>query len=146
MPLHGRVLDLGFGSGWDMRYFHSRGYEVAGIDISRRQVVRARESLPYADVHLGDIARADECFSLESFDGIWACAAIVHIDRIQAEKTFHSMYRLLRPGGSAYVSVKCRSDVNAPEIVEKPSRSSDGIVKRYIYWLPEDLFAALRST
>lgn len=143
VPQGGRILDLGFGSGWDIAYFSDLGYEVSGIDISRRQVARVRALSPEARIILGDLCRADEQLPIASYDGVWASASVVHMDRPDAERAFGGMYRLLRSGGVGYVSVKYRADVNAPEVVEKPSISSGGVTKRYVYWLQDDLFAAL---
>lgn len=146
IPYGGRVLDLGFGSGWDIGYFLGHECEVAGMDISRRQVATVRERYPEAEILLGDISRADEYFRPESFDGVWACASVVHMDPPDAVRTMRAMYRLLRPDGTGYLSTKCRVDVNAPEVVEKPSVSSGGVTKRYVYWLPDDLMDRLEET
>jgi SAM-dependent methyltransferase len=135
------VLDLGFGSGWDLDYFADLGYDIAGLDISRRQVARVRERHSDSRILLGDISRADEYFVLGSFDGVWASSAVAHMDRIEAEKTFRAMHYALAAGGTGYVSVTCRVDVNAPETIEKKTPSGNTVM-RYD-WLPDDLFESL---
>lgn len=42
----------------------------------------------------------------EKYDGIWACASILHLRREELPEVFRKMYRALKPGGILYVSFK----------------------------------------
>lgn len=33
-PPHSSLIDFGFGNGSALRYFHNKGYQVSGVDIS----------------------------------------------------------------------------------------------------------------
>ncbi|MBI4344129.1 MAG: class I SAM-dependent methyltransferase [Euryarchaeota archaeon] len=44
--LRGRILDVGCGSGFDVSYFHSKGCEIEGCDISEIAVEHAKKRFP----------------------------------------------------------------------------------------------------
>src|SRR4051794_33177282 len=41
-----RLLDLGCGPGWDTLYFHNRGFNVTGIDLSSGMLEEAGQRVP----------------------------------------------------------------------------------------------------
>ncbi|MCX6793817.1 MAG: class I SAM-dependent methyltransferase, partial [Candidatus Gottesmanbacteria bacterium] len=45
-------------------------------------------------------------FSDESFNGIWACASLLHLERTETPAVLASFYRILKPGGILFVLVK----------------------------------------
>ena len=46
----------------------------------------------------------------EEFDGIWACATLLHVPREKLGSTFERFARALRPGGAWHLSVKHGTD------------------------------------
>ena len=68
LPDKGKVLDLGCGSGRDVKAFIERGYDVTGLDGSFKLVQRAREFTKVEIIH-------DDFENLSfknQFDGIWS--------------------------------------------------------------------------
>ena len=99
IPQGGRILDVGFGSGRDLAYFSKQGYLAHGIDLVEEFVLRARKEGLSAKV--GDFH--DLPFK-EEFDGIWACASLLHSDNLPL--AFENLSRALKVGGVFYLSMK----------------------------------------
>jgi SAM-dependent methyltransferase len=96
------VLDAGCGSGRDARAFAEGGYRVMAFDASAEMVklAAAYTGLDVKHMTFGDMAWVEE------FDGIWACATLLHVPRSELGPTFARFARALRQGGAWYLSVK----------------------------------------
>ena len=101
LPKTGKILDVGFGSGRDMIYFNSLGYEVDGIDISV-EFVNNMKSQGF-NVRLES---ASEINYDNEYDGIWACASLLHIKREELEQTIIKCVNALKKNGIFYCSFK----------------------------------------
>ncbi|MDO4650118.1 MAG: class I SAM-dependent methyltransferase [Eubacteriales bacterium] len=102
LPTHAKILDYGCGSGRDTRYFLERGYAVDAIDGSR-------ELCDYATAYTGIPVRCmlfQELDAVKEYDGIWACASILHVAKAELPEIFRKMIRALKPGGMIYISFK----------------------------------------
>jgi 2-polyprenyl-3-methyl-5-hydroxy-6-metoxy-1,4-benzoquinol methylase len=75
LPNNGLVLDLGCGSGRDSLWFMEQGYEVIAADGSKELVEHCRKFLEDRVIH----ATYEDFESELTFDGIWACASLLHI-------------------------------------------------------------------
>ena len=75
LPEQAHVLDAGCGSGRDAVAFAKLGYRVTAFDASPALVALAESHLrrPVQCLHFQDIAWR------ETFDGIWACASLLHV-------------------------------------------------------------------
>ena len=102
LPEQAHILDLGCGSGRDTKAFVDRGYKVDAIDGSPEMCERASE---YSGVHV----KCMDFFDLEGngkYDGIWACASILHVERDRVPDMIGKMRDALKPGGVMYISFK----------------------------------------
>ncbi|MDD4743824.1 MAG: class I SAM-dependent methyltransferase [Eubacteriales bacterium] len=100
----GLVLDLGCGSGRDSRVFLEKGYDVTAVDASRELIRHCR-------TFLGDraIQATFESFgSPVCFDGIWACASLIHVSREHLPDILRKYVAMLHPGGVFFMSFKLR--------------------------------------
>lgn len=79
LPSHGRILDIGCGPGGDADYFTTKGFRVTGIDFSEKLLEIAKKRVPQVTFYKQDFRRLG--FSQVSFDGIWACASLLHLKR-----------------------------------------------------------------
>ncbi|MGM9969716.1 MAG: methyltransferase domain-containing protein [Anaeroplasma sp.] len=73
---------LGFGSGRDSLYFTSKGYEVYAIDPTKSFCDNARK-LGINNVY--NLYAQDMEFD-NVFDGIWACASLLHVPSNELKK------------------------------------------------------------
>jgi SAM-dependent methyltransferase len=102
VPAGGRLLDAGCGSGRDALAFSRLGFEVDAFDASSRCVEQARTLTGLQIEQL----RFDEMAFENEFDGIWACASLLHVRRQQLDEVLGSFHRALRDHGVAYLSFK----------------------------------------
>jgi SAM-dependent methyltransferase len=98
----GSILDAGCGSGRDALAFARAGFDVTAIDASAEMVKLAADhtGLPVQHLAFGDMKWRD------AFDGIWACASLVHTPRAKLCETLQRFAEALRPGGVFWMSMK----------------------------------------
>lgn len=102
----GKILDLGCGPGRDTLYFLEAGYDVTGMDGSQAMVDHCRNELHLNVVH----ATFDSYQPKECFDGIWACASLVHVPHQELTRIILRYLSFLRIGGIFFMSFKDRSE------------------------------------
>ncbi len=102
IPAGGRILDAGCGSGRDSLAFLKKGYQVVSIDASA-QMVNATTKLT------GQEAKLLQFDALEfdsEFDGIWACASLLHVARRDLNPILTRLTKALKPNAVLYLSFK----------------------------------------
>ena len=100
-----QVLDLGCGPGRDVDFLTHLDCTVVGLDLSAGMLSEARKRLPHAPLIQADL-RVPPLAS-ERFDGIWACASLLHLPRAGFGPALAELVRLLRkPGGVLYLALK----------------------------------------
>ncbi len=102
IPEHGHILDAGCGSGRDSRAFIDNGYRVTAFDASTQMA-------QLASAYIGQsvaVLRFQDAVWTERFDGIWACASLLHVSRQELSDVLRRLARALKPGGAMYVSWK----------------------------------------
>lgn len=97
-----RILDFGCGSGRDTKYFLEQGFAVDAMDGSAQLCALAGKltGIPVKQMLFSDLD-ADSVY-----DGIWACASVLHLEYEPLGDVFHKMIRALKQGGCLYVSFK----------------------------------------
>jgi SAM-dependent methyltransferase len=97
-----RILDAGSGSGRDALKFQLLGYKVEAFDASPAMVAATRE-------HTGVPTKLMrfENFSWEHpFEGIWACASLLHVAEADLSEVINRLATHLTQGGALYLSFK----------------------------------------
>ena len=97
-----RILDVGCGSGRDTLAFKNKGYEVDAIDYSEELVKRAT-LITGVQVKLQRFYEIDEH---EIYDGVWACASLLHCERDRLAEIIGKLRTALKPNGVIYMSFK----------------------------------------
>jgi SAM-dependent methyltransferase len=101
-----RILDAGCGVGRDSKVFLQKGYKVEAFDSSIQMV---RLSSEYTG-QMTRFLRFEDMDYVDEFDGIWACASLLHVAREDLPDVFRRLERALKKGGVLYASFKVGSD------------------------------------
>jgi SAM-dependent methyltransferase len=102
IPKHSRILDLGCGSGRDTKKFIELGYDVLAIDP-------IEEFVEFSSKYTGQktlLMKAEDIEFEDDFEGIWACASILHIEPENMPMVLRKLYKALRKNGVLFISVK----------------------------------------
>ena len=102
IPRGGSILDAGCGSGRDTLYFKSQVYNATAMDASAALGKLAGDLLGQ-DVHC--IGFEDITWQ-KQFDGVWACASLLHISKQKLPSVMTRLAKSLKPGGVMYASFK----------------------------------------
>lgn len=97
-----RILDYGCGSGRDSRYFLSKGYQVEACDGSEEMVKIATKTAGIAVKQM----LFEELDETARYDGIFACASILHVPSKALPDIFRRLKRAVKKDGIVYVSFK----------------------------------------
>ena len=98
----GSILDLGCGAGSAALYFTRKGYKVLAVDgcaeycehTRRRAGCEARQML------FGELDYTN------AFDGVWACASLLHVQKDALPGVLRLIRRALKKDGVFYASFK----------------------------------------
>ena len=102
LPEHASILDLGCGSGRDSLAFHQKGYQVDAIDYSETLVSKAQQLTGLPVRHQSFYELDEE----NKYDGIWACASLLHCERQKLPAVLSRILRALKTDGVLYMSFK----------------------------------------
>lgn len=111
LPQNAHILDAGCGSGRDSKYFKSQGHAVTAFDASAPLAQLASDfiGLPVT------VATFSTFDTKERFDGIWACASLLHVPSGELAETFKKMSQWLKPNGVLYCSFKYGNEDSAKD-------------------------------
>ena len=93
------VLDLGCGSGRDTLLLEEYGFYVTPMDGSEEmcklaEVDKEALQMTYDEMEFDDV-----------FDGIWACASLIHLTEDEMRKVMKKLVQALKENGVLYFSV-----------------------------------------
>ncbi|HEY5556052.1 class I SAM-dependent methyltransferase [Acetobacterium sp.] len=102
LPDSAHILDLGCGSGRDSKSFLEQGYTVTAMDGSI-------ECCKLASDYIGQEVLCKTFEELDfdqAFEGVWACASLLHVAYEKLTGIFEKIAQALKPGGVLYASFK----------------------------------------
>ena len=99
------ILDAGCGSGRDTKYFLDQGYKVSAFDASS-EMVKLASALTGEPI---ETKMFHEMTEENIYDGIWACASLLHVPLQDLQETMQVMNRSLKQGATFYASFKLGS-------------------------------------
>lgn len=102
LPQNSRVLDAGCGTGRDAKYFAEQGLIVEAFDASEELVKLARIHTALEIQHSSFLTFK----STNKYDGIWACASLLHVPFNELSSTIEYLASYLKFGGIFYLSFK----------------------------------------
>lgn len=138
----GRVLEIGSGGGRDALALEKRGIHVRRTDVSRG----------FVDLLRADGFEADQLDPLTDdltdprrpgmpYDGIWACACLIHVAREDLGTVLGRLAEATRPGGRLHASVR---EGDGDDV---STHGSAAAPRRYVetYWREPALRSALEN-
>ncbi len=138
LPPEGTVLDVGCGPGADTAVLQSYHLNAIGLDFSHEMMRVGRDQynirVPFAQTDMRCLPFTGQ------IDGIWACASLLHLDREDVQPTLREFYRVLRPGGVVYLSVKLGSGGKWV-----PTAYGQPLPRFFTFWQPETLDPLLET-
>ena len=96
------ILDAGCGSGRDSLYFLSKGYNVSAFDASIEMVNLSSKLTGLSVQH----AKFEDINFDVVFNGIWASASLLHVDRGSIMDILQRLSAMLNKGGVLFMSYK----------------------------------------
>lgn len=96
------ILDAGCGSGRDSRAFMELGYRVTAMDASEKICMEAEKVLGQKVL----CTSFEELDMEQMFDGIWACASLLHAPKENIQDVLYRLKCALKDDGVLYASFK----------------------------------------
>lgn len=122
----GKAIDLGCGSGTNVITLAQQGWEVTGVDFSRRAINQAHQKAQQHQVNVRlivcDVTKLQ--LNTEKFELILDIGCFHSLDPISRQKYIENVMRLLSPEGTflLYAFVKAQT-TRAPGITESEIKS-----------------------
>lgn len=132
IPDGGRILDAGCGSGRDALAFHGLGYKVSAFDGSEAiaNLAAQKTGLPVQHRSFAQVTESS------TYDGIWACASLLHLAVNEVPAVIGQLWSALKPGGTFYLSFKI-GDGEREHQGRHFTDANEDIAKRWVSDLPE---------
>ena len=138
----GRLLDLGCGAGEPFpRYFLDRGWEVYGVDFSKKMLHLAAQYAPGMHTICDDMLEVE--FAPAQFDALTCIYSLFHVPRARHPELFAKFRRWLRPGGQVLFTYATREYTGADEF--EGEKEFMGQQLFYSHTTPETLRAQLEE-
>ena len=102
LPEHATILDFGCGSGRDTKYFLEQGCMIDAMDGS---LELSKAASKYTGINVKHML-FQELNEKEKYDGIWACASILHVKREELPEIIRKMSLAAKANGIIYLSFK----------------------------------------
>ncbi len=112
LPDAATILDAGSGAGRDTKYFTDRGHRVLAFDYSPKLAAISSEFTGVAT----KVRSFEEVDEIAQYDGVWACASLLHLPLSALPDALRRLVRALKPRGVIYASFRkgqgerCHSD------------------------------------
>ncbi len=97
-----KILDIGCGPGRDLKYFKSSGHTPVGVEscVELAQYARHFSNCTVFRCRIQDFDEED------SYDAVWACASLLHLNTEELKQSFLIIRDLLKEEGVFYCSFK----------------------------------------
>lgn len=136
---HAHILDVGCGPGRDAEFYVAKGFSVTGVDFSKKLLEIARRRVPHATFYKQDFRSLR--FPKQSFDGVWACASLLHLKRHEVPMVLNKFFQLLKSGGVLFIMVK--EGKGEADVAEE---LSSYLSRHFTYFQREELKRLLENT
>lgn len=96
------ILDFGCGAGRDSLAFLQQGFSVEAADGSEElcRIAQKNTGLSVRKMFFSELSEQNK------YDGIWACASLLHLGKNELPPVFQKIHDALKENGIVYVSFK----------------------------------------
>ena len=130
LPHTPTILDVGCGAGRDTGLLAKKRAIATGLDLSKGLLKEAKKRNPELTFIYGNFL--DLPFEDNSFDGIWAHAALVHLETIpEVRKSFREFHRVLKDKGILHIYVKLQRGKEKTKIVKDTLSNHERFFRYY---------------
>ncbi len=132
----GLIADIGCGPGRDTAWLERAGQRMVGLDLSLQMLRQAQR------ITLGRLAQMNmKALGLPAgcLDGVWCCAALLHLPKAQAPLALAEFRRVLRAGGMLIVSVQ-QGRFEGPRYSDR-----NGVTRYFSDYEPDEMRALFAS-
>jgi SAM-dependent methyltransferase len=105
-PHSGPILEAGCGLGQFVHSISDIGYDCIGIDTAQETIAKIKSTYPDLNVNVMDVNNLK--YPSDHFAGYWSLGVIEHFHE-GYEQALQEMYRVIKPGGYAFVAVPIMS-------------------------------------
>jgi SAM-dependent methyltransferase len=135
---HGRVGDLGCGTGHITAYLVEHGADAFGIDLSDGMIEQARQDNPGIAFEQGDMRALD--LDDDSLGGAVALYSIIHITREEVTAVLREIRRVLRPGGRLLIGFH-----KGDEVLHRDELWDQPVTLDYFFFEPNEMVRYLEA-
>ncbi|MCA9942163.1 MAG: class I SAM-dependent methyltransferase [Anaerolineales bacterium] len=139
LPEGATVLDVGCGPGLDTAVLQSYHLNVIGLDYSHEMMRVGRDEhncpAPFVQADMRHLPVGQQ------IDGIWASASLLHLQREDLLPTLLGFWRVLKPNGVLYLSVK----LGVGEEWVLTEKYDHHLPRFFTFWQPETLDPLLET-
>ncbi|MCG8352246.1 MAG: class I SAM-dependent methyltransferase, partial [Chloroflexales bacterium] len=97
------ILDIGCGSGRDLRHFAQQGFRVVGIDYAFHMLQLA-QAFSQQPIDLDNIVHLP--FKQHTFDAVWSIGSLLHVHRHVLPAAFAQIHSVLKPDALFFSAMK----------------------------------------
>ena len=137
LPGHALVGDLACGPALDAARFAEQGYRAVGVDLSKAMLAQATQVLA-GRVAQGDLRALP--LAGQRLDGIWCCAALLHVPVPHTTEVLREFRRVIRLGGYLALITALGDGSDFEDVDYAP-----GERRWFVYRRPEDVRTAVRQ-
>ena len=102
VPQSGSIVDIGCGSGRDLKYFREAGFRASGVDASEKMCKVASEFSGCPVLFCDALSWSPD----EKYDAIWANGSLLHLYKDEIITFLKTKSAYLKKGGILYFSMK----------------------------------------
>jgi ubiquinone/menaquinone biosynthesis C-methylase UbiE len=131
-PRDSFICDLGGGTGADAIYFLQQGHKVVLVDISdyalQVAVAKAKKVGLTLDTYRATLGQESIPLEDSSSDVVYSRLALHYFDRQTTISIFQDIYRVMKSGGRAYITLKSPEDVDEMSFLKKSATEKEASV------------------
>lgn len=103
-----KLLDFGCGSGANLRFFHKKGFDIYGVDISKVDIERCKERMPEISDHFIVIdpkPKSEVMFFSGEYDVVIAIQSLYYFSHADLKVRLDSIYNQMKKGAIIYATM-----------------------------------------